>query len=93
MWRVMARAPTGPHAEGVAIGGGFGDCVDADGERAAGPVVDHDGLAELSSELGRDNARDVIGGATRGLRNDEADRPLGVLRSDRPRSPEGENQS
>jgi hypothetical protein len=77
--------------ERVAVGGGLGDRVDADGERAAGTVVDDDGLAELFRERGRDDARDVVGGAARGLRNDETERAIGVLRSDRPRSPESNN--
>jgi hypothetical protein len=58
--------------ERVAVGRGLGDRVDADGERAAGTVVDDDRLAELFRERGRDDARDVVGGASRRLRNDEA---------------------
>jgi hypothetical protein len=59
-------------AERVAVGRGLGDRVDADGQRAAGAVVDDDGLAELLGQRGRDDARDVVGGAARRLRNDEA---------------------
>jgi hypothetical protein len=78
--------------ERVAVRGGLGDRVDADGERAAGTVVDDDGLAELFRERRRDDARDVVGGASRGLRNDEAKGSLGKLRGDRPRSPESNNE-
>jgi hypothetical protein len=79
-------------AERVAVGRGLGDRVDADGERAAGTVVDDDGLAELFGKRGRNDARDVVGGASRCLRYDETNRPLRVLRSDRPRSPESNNE-
>jgi hypothetical protein len=67
-------------AEGVAVGRGLGDRVDADGERAAGPVVDDHRLAQLLRQRGADDARDVVGGATRRLRHHQADRPLGILR-------------
>jgi hypothetical protein len=79
-------------AERVAVGGGLGDRVDADGERAAGTVVDDDGLAELLGQRGRDDARDVVGGASRGLRDDETKRSLRKLRGDRPRSPESNDE-
>jgi len=79
-------------AERVAVGGRLGDRVDADGERAAGTVVDDDGLAELLGQRGRDDARDVVGGATGGLRDDKTDRAIGVLRGGRPRSPESNNE-
>ena len=46
--------------------------IDADRERATGAVVAHQLLAELARELGSNDARDGIGGATRRLRNDEA---------------------
>jgi len=79
-------------ADGVAVGRRLRDRVDADGERAAGAVIDDDALAEDLRQLRRDQARDVVGGAARGLRNDQANRPLGVLsktrRGRRPRYPE-----
>jgi hypothetical protein len=77
-------------AERIAVGRRFRNGVDADGERAAGTVVDDDGLAELFRERGRDDARDVVGRAASGLRNDETDGSLGKLRGRRPRSPESE---
>jgi len=79
-------------AERVAVGRGLGDRVDADGERAAGTVVDDDRLAELLGERRRDDARDVVGGASGGLRDDEAKRSLRKLRGDRPRSPESNDE-
>jgi hypothetical protein len=68
-----------PDADGVAVGRALRDRVDADGERAARTIVDDDRLAELLGDSRRDDARDVVGRAARGLRDDEAQRPLGVL--------------
>jgi len=65
-------------ADGVAVGRGFRDGVDADGERAARAVVDDDRLAELLRDSRRDDARDVVGRAARGLRDDETQRPLWI---------------
>jgi hypothetical protein len=80
-----------PLPERVAVGRGLGDRVDADGERAARPVVDDYRLAQLLRQGRRDDARDVVGGAAGRLRDDQADRPLRVLRGSRPRSPEQQN--
>src|SRR5215471_13706766 len=54
--------------------------VEADGQRAARAVVDHDLLPELLAELGAEDARDRIGGAAGGLRDDEPDGLVRVLR-------------
>jgi len=66
-------------ADGVAIGRGFRHRVDADGEGAAWTVVDDDVLAEFLANAGRDEPCDVVGGAARGLRDDETQRPLRKL--------------
>src|SRR5215468_5909937 len=47
---------------------------------AARPVVDHDLLAELLAELGAEDARYRVGGAAGGLRCDEPDGLVRVLR-------------
>jgi hypothetical protein len=66
----------GADADGVAVGRALRDRIDADGECTAGTVVYDDGLAELLRQARRDQARDVVGGAARGLRDDETQRPL-----------------
>ena len=63
--------------------------IEPDGERAAGPVVDDDLLAELLAELRAENARHRVGGAAGGLRHDQPDRLVGKLGARRWRS-EGE---
>jgi hypothetical protein len=65
-------------ADGVAVRRALRDRVDADGECPARTVVDDDRLAELLRYPGRDDARDVVGRAARGLRNDETQRPLWI---------------
>jgi hypothetical protein len=57
-------------AERIAVGRRFRDRVDADSERAAGAVVDYDRLAELLGDSRGDDARDVVGRAAGGLRDD-----------------------
>src|SRR6516225_9471810 len=64
----------------VSVGLGLRGQVEADGQRAARPVVDHDLLAELLAELGAEDARDRVGGAASGLRDDEPDGLVRVLR-------------
>jgi hypothetical protein len=54
-----------------------------------GPIVDDDLLADLLRQRRRENARHRIGGAACGLRHDEMDRPLRILR--RRRRGEGAN--
>ena len=68
-----------PHADRVAVGLGLGGEVEADGERAARPIVDHDLLPELLREFGAENARDRVGRAAGGLRDDQPDGPVRVL--------------
>ena len=46
---------------------------------AARTIVDHDLLAELLAELGAEDARNRVGGAAGGLRDDEPDRLVRVL--------------
>ena len=58
----------------MSVGLGFRGQVETDGQRAARAVVDHDLLAELLAELGAEDARDRVGGAAGGLRDDEPDR-------------------
>src|SRR5215475_1506425 len=65
---------------GISVGLGLRGQVEADGQRAARAVVDHDLLAELLAKLGAENARDRVGGAAGGLRHDEPDRLVRVLR-------------
>ena len=69
-----------PHADRVPVGLGLRGQVEADGQRAARTVVDHDLLAKLLAELGAEDARDRVGGAAGGLRDDEPDRLVRVLR-------------
>ena len=66
-------------ADGVAVGRGFRHRVDADGERTPGAVIDDDALPKLLGNARRDEPRDVVGRAARGLRDDETQRPLRVL--------------
>jgi hypothetical protein len=68
-----------PHADRVPVGLGLRGQVEADGQRAAWTVVDHDLLAKLLAELGAEDARDRVGGAAGGLRDDEPDRLVRVL--------------
>src|SRR5262245_34516993 len=66
----------------VRVSGRLGLCgeVETDGQRAARAVVDHDLLPELLAKFGAEDARDRIGGAASGLRDDEPDRLVRVLR-------------
>jgi len=63
------------HQDGVAVGSRLGDRVRAD--RAARPaaVLDHRGLAQGLGHALRDQARDDVGRAARGERNDDAHGP------------------
>ena len=61
-------------------------------ERAAGPVVDHDLLAELLAELRAENARDRVGRAARRLRHDQPDRLVGIFGRRAGRERAGEQQ-
>ena len=47
-------------------------------KRGAGPVLDHDGLAELRAKLGGEHAGDRVGRAAGRLRDDQADRPVRI---------------
>jgi hypothetical protein len=67
------------HADRVAVGRALCHGVDADGEGAAGAIVDYDRLAQVLRQLRRDQARDVVGGAAGRLRDDETQRPLREL--------------
>src|SRR5215471_178770 len=78
MWRVMASAPIGPMPDRVSVGLGLRGEVETDGQRAARAVVDHDLLPELLAKFGAEDARDRIGGAASGLRDDEPDRSVQV---------------
>jgi hypothetical protein len=80
MWRVIAIAPTWPHADRVAVGRRLRSRLDPDRQRAAGPVLDDDLLVELLRHLRREQPHDVVGRASRGLRHDELDWAIGVLR-------------
>jgi hypothetical protein len=64
-----------PHADGVAIRRRLRDHIHAQRERAAGAIVDNDGLAEFGGK----NARRSVGGAARRLWHDQADRPVGIF--------------
>jgi hypothetical protein len=79
-----------PHADGVAVGGGLGDEIEAEGQCAARPVVDHDGRVQDRTELRRQDARHRVGRAARRLRHDEADRPVWVLGARANRQRDGE---
>jgi hypothetical protein len=68
-----------PHAEGVAVRRALRHRVDADGERATGPVLDHDRLPERARELRGEQPRHVVGGAAGRLRNDQLERPVREL--------------
>ena len=81
-----------PHAERIAVGLGLGGEVETDGQRAAGAVVDHDLLADLLGQLGTQDARDGVGRAAGGLRNDEPDRLVRILRRRAGREHAGEQQ-
>ena len=61
-------------AEGVAIGRGLGDEVEADHGAGPGAVLDHHGLAESFFELRLDRTRRRVGRAARRERHDEVDR-------------------
>ena len=63
-----------------------------DGERAAGPIIDDDLLAELLGKGCRKHARHRIGGAAGGLRHDQPDRMIGKLRPRRGRDGAGEQK-
>jgi hypothetical protein len=80
MLGLMAIAPTGGHAERVAVGRGFGDQIEPDGEGSARLVLDHDRLPDDRRKLSDDQARERIGSAARRLRHDQPDRLVGVLR-------------
>src|SRR6516162_11331385 len=69
-----------PPAARVSVGLGLRGQVEADGQRAARTVVDYDLLTKLLAELGTEDARDRVGGAAGGLRDDEPDRLVRVLR-------------
>ncbi len=76
----MASAPIGPMHSRVTVRRRFRREVQADGERTARAIVDDDLLADLLRQRRRENARHCIGGAARGLRHDEMDRPIRILR-------------
>jgi hypothetical protein len=64
----------GHHAERVAVLVGAGDRLVAEGAGGAGPVLDHDRLAELFLQRLRDDAADDVGAAAGSERHDDADR-------------------
>ena len=69
-----------PHADRVSVGIGFRRDVEPDRQRTARAVVHDDLLAELLGELRAEDARDRISRAARRLRDDEANRFVGILR-------------
>ncbi len=77
------------HAQRVAVGRRLRGEVHADGQRAAGPVVDHDLLADGVAERSGEQARQRVGGAAGGLRHDEVDRPIRKVRQGRARDGAG----
>jgi hypothetical protein len=67
------------HQERVAVGRGFRVRVRADRGTGTRLVLDHERFAEARLELLADEARQDLGGAARGERHDDGDRPRRVI--------------
>ena len=80
------------HADGVSVGLSLCSQVETNGERPARPIIDHDLLSQLLSELGAKNARHSVGRAAGSLRDDQPDGPIRVLRRRAGRKRAGEER-
>ena len=73
----------GADREDVAVGRRLGDRIEPDRTAGAGPVLDHDGLAEARLQLRLEGARHDLGGAARREGDDQPDRARRIgLRGD-----------
>jgi hypothetical protein len=77
--RIGGERPRIAQPDRVAVGRGLRDHGDAGVARLAGAVLQHHGLAQPLGERRLQHARDRVGRAPRGERDDEADR-LGRIR-------------
>jgi hypothetical protein len=58
----------------------MGDRLGADDRRGPGAVLDDDGLAERLGHGAADEAREIVGSATRRIRHHHPDRPIRIGR-------------
>ena len=65
--------------DGVAVGGRLFERVDPDDAVGAGPILDDNRLRPGLAQLVRNQARDEVERAARRKRNDEFDRPIGII--------------